>query len=378
VAFVAPASLTRPTPACRTLLLTEAPLNTPYTHNMSQASQGAASNADDGEEEQGQFSMPLTVDRLQACGISVQDTKKLIDAGLHTVEAVAYQPKKALAAIRGISEAKAEKILIEALKILPLGFTSATEIHNRRVELVRVSTGSKNLDTLLGGGIETGSITELFGEFRTGKSQICHTLALSCQMPIDMGGGEGKCIYIDTEGTFRPERIVEVANRFGLDTESALDNIAYARAYNADHQMALLQQASALMSEARFSLLIVDSVMALFRTDYNGRGELAARQGALGKFLRTLLRLADEYGVAVVITNQVMSSPDAAAAYGGNDKKPVGGNILAHASTTRLQLRKGRGNTRVAKIYDSPMLPESETTFAIKTEGIADPDEEDE
>jgi len=156
-----------------------------------------------------------------------------------------------------------------------------------------------------------------------------------------------------------------------------LDNVAYARAYNADHQNALLTSASALMSESRFCLLVVDSCTALYRTDFSGRGELSSRQNHLGKFLRTLQRLADEFGIAVVVTNQVMSNPDAAAGpYASNEKKPIGGNIMAHASTTRLQLKKSRGNTRSCKIYDSPCLPEMETHFAILASGIGDPEEE--
>ncbi|KAF5356196.1 hypothetical protein D9756_004118 [Leucocoprinus leucothites] len=227
------------------------------------------------------------------------------------------------------------------------------------------------------GGIETGAITELFGEFRTGKSQLCHTLSVTCQLPVSMGGGEGKCLYIDTEGTFRPVRLLAVAERYGLNGQEVLDNVAYARAYNADHQLQLLAMASALMSESRFCLLIVDSCTALYRTDFSGRGELSTRQNHLGKFLRTLQRLADEFGIAVVVTNQVMSNPDAAAGpYAGNEKKPIGGNIMAHASTTRLQLKKARGNTRSCKIYDSPCLPEMETHFAILEGGIGDPEEE--
>ncbi|KAF8525217.1 putative RAD1 protein [Hysterangium stoloniferum] len=329
------------------------------------------------EEDDYEACGPLLVSKLQEFGIAPQDIKKLVDAGLHTVEAVAYTPKKNLIAIKGISDAKADKILAEAAKIIPLGFQSATEVHARRAELVCITTGSKQLDTLLGGGIETGAITELFGEFRTGKSQICHTLAVTCQLPVSMGGGEGKCLYIDTEGTFRPVRLLAVAERYGLNGEEVLDNVAYARAYNADHQNQLLVSASALMAESRFCLLIVDSCTALYRTDFNGRGELSARQGHLGKFLRTLLRLADEYGVAVVVTNQVMSSPDASGGmYAANEKKPIGGNIMAHASTTRLQLKKGRGSTRICKVYDSPCLPESEAQFAILANGIGDPEEE--
>nr|CAG4641003.1 EOG090X0906 [Eulimnadia texana] len=286
---------------------------------------------------------PQLLSKLQANGISAADVKKLEEAGFHTVESVAFAPKKSLLAIKGISEAKADKILAEASKLVPMGFTTATEFHQKRSEIIQITTGSKELDKLLGGGMETGSITEIFGEFRTGKTQLCHTLAVTCQLPIDMGGGEGKCLYIDTEGTFRPERLLAVAERYGLSGPDVLDNVAYARAYNSDHQ-----------------------------TDYSGRGELSARQMHLARFLRMLLRLADEFGVAVVITNQVVAQVDGAAMFSADPKKPIGGNIIAHASTTRLYLRKGRGETRICKIYDSPCLPEAEAMFAILPDGIGD------
>ena len=260
-----------------------------------------------------------------------------------------------------------------------MGFTTATEMHQRRSELISITTGSKQLDTLLAGGIETGSVTEIFGEFRTGKSQICHTLAVTCQLPFDMGGGEGKCLYIDTEGTFRPVRLLSVATRYGLSGEEVLDNVAYARAYNSDHQLQLLNQASQMMCETRFSLLIVDSATSLYRTDFSGRGELSSRQTHLAKFMRTLQRLADEFGIAVVITNQVVAQVDGGqnAMFNPDPKKPIGGNIIAHASTTRLSLKKGRGETRICKIYDSPCLPESDCLFAITEAGIADPSPKD-
>lgn len=277
-------------------------------------------------------------------------------------------------AIKGISEAKADKLISEAAKLVPMGFTSATEYHQRRSEIITITTGSKELDKLLGNGLETGSMTEIFGEFRTGKTQICHTLAVTCQLPIEKGGAEGKCLYIDTEGTFRPERLLSMAEKYGLNGEQVLDNVAYARAYNSDHQAALLIQASAMMSESRYALLIVDSATALYRTDFSGRGELSARQMHLAKFLRNLLRLADEFGIAVVITNQVVAQVDGASAmFNADPKKPIGGNIMAHASTTRLYLRKGRGETRICKIYDSPCLPEAEAVFAIYADGIGDP-----
>ncbi|XP_051170522.1 DNA repair protein RAD51 homolog 1 [Leptopilina boulardi] len=310
---------------------------------------------------------------LEGNGITAADVKKLEEAGYHTVESVAYTPKKVLLQIKGISDAKADKILQEASKLVVMGFKTATEIHQNRANIVYITTGSQELDRLLGGGIETGSITEIFGEFRTGKSQLCHSLAVNCQLPIDMGGAEGKCLYIDTEGTFRPERLIATAERYKISGDSVLDNVACARAFNTDHQTKLLIDATAMMTESRYALLIVDSATALYRTDYSGRGELSARQMHLARFLRMLLRLADEFGVAVIITNQVVAQVDGAASmFGGDQKKPIGGNIIAHASTTRLYLRKGRGETRICKIYDSPCLPESEATFAINADGIGD------
>ncbi|KIW52867.1 DNA repair protein rhp51 [Exophiala xenobiotica] len=335
---------------------------------------------DDYEEMPGGPGAPIPVSQLLGlAGLTDRDIKLVVEGGFHTVEAIAYTPRRALEQIKGISEAKASKLLNEAMKLVPMGFTTATEMHARRSELISITTGSKNLDRLLGGGVETGSITEIFGEFRTGKSQICHTLAVTCQLPFDMGGGEGKCLYIDTEGTFRPIRLLSVANRYGLEGEEVLDNVAYARAYNSEHQLQLLQQASQMMCETRFSLLIVDSATSLYRTDYNGRGELSSRQSHMAKFLRTLQRLADEFGIAVVITNQVVAQVDGgpSAMFNPDPKKPIGGNIIAHASTTRLSLKKGRGETRICKIYDSPCLPESDTLFAIYEHGIGDPQPKD-
>ncbi|KAI0879307.1 DNA repair protein rhp51 [Hypoxylon argillaceum] len=319
---------------------------------------------------------PTPISALEGlAGLTKRDCQLLMDGGYQTVESVAYAPKRMLEQVKGISEQKAVKILAEASKIVPLGFTTATEMHLRRSELISITTGSKNLDTLLAGGIETGSVTELFGEFRTGKSQICHTLAVTCQLPFDMGGGEGKCLYIDTEATFRPVRLLAVANRYGLNGEEVLDNVAYARAYNSDHQLQLLTQAATMMCETRFSLLIVDSATSLYRTDFLGRGELSSRQTHLAKFLRSLQRLADEFGIAVVITNQVVAQVDGgpSSMFNPDPKKPIGGNIMAHASTTRISLKKGRGETRIAKIYDSPCLPESDCLFAINEDGIGDP-----
>jgi DNA repair protein RAD51 len=234
------------------------------------------------------------------------------------------------------------------------------------------------MDALLEGGIETGGITEIFGEFRTGKSQLCHSLCVKCQLPIDNGGAEGKALYIDTEGTFRPERLVEIGEKYSMSAESVLANVVYARAYNSEHQQRLLAEASAILGAegSRFALVVVDSATALFRTDYQGRGELADRQQNLGRFLRGLQRLADEFGVAVVITNQVMASVDGGptSAYCNPSAlvKPIGGHILAHATHTRLFLRKCGGDKRICKVYDSPLLPEKEVAYSIGRYGLED------
>jgi DNA repair protein RAD51 len=309
---------------------------------------------------------------LEGGGITSGDLKKLAESGYTTVESVAFATKRQLSEVKGISEPKAEKLAAAAAQLVPMGFCSATDYHQQRQDMVYLTTGSTDLDKLLAGGVETGSVTEIFGEFRTGKTQLCHTLAVTCQLPVERGGAAGRCLWIDTECTFRPERIVPIAERFGLDPNDVMENIAYARAYNTDHQSQLLITAAAMMAESRYALLIVDSSTNLYRTDYSGRGELSARQMHLGQFLRNLQRLADEFGIAVVITNQVVAQVDGASMFVSDPKKPIGGNIMAHASQTRLYLRKGRAETRICKIYDSPSLPESEATFAISNGGIID------
>lgn len=314
----------------------------------------------------------MEIDRLTEAGIPAVDISKLKQAGIYTVPGIHMQCKKDLANIKGLSEAKVDKIIEAARKISDAGFVTGTSCLQQRQRVTKITTGSSALDQLLGGGIESMSITEAFGEFRTGKTQIGHTLCVTCQLPLNMGGGNGKAIYIDTEATFRPERIKPIAERFGLDPVAALDNILVARAFTHEHQAHLLSQVAAKMSEEPFSLLVIDSITALFRVDFSGRGELAERQQKLAKMLSQLIKIAEEFNVAVYITNQVVADPGGASMFVADPKKPVGGNILAHASTTRLSLRKGRGDQRICKIYDSPSLPESECVFSISEQGIVD------
>ncbi|CAK9068885.1 DNA repair protein RAD51 homolog B (xRAD51.2) [Durusdinium trenchii] len=302
----------------------------------------------------------------KGAGLSKTDLNALLDHGIHCVETIAFMPQRKLCEVKGIGEQKAARIYAAAKQLVPMRMVSAAEMLQLRRNMVQITTGSAKLDHLLKGGVETGQITEVFGEFRCGKTQLCHTLCVACQLPISKGGGESKALYIDTEGTFRPERLADIARRYGLNEEDVLENVTYARAYNAEHQDRLLVEAASVFCESRYAVLIVDSATGLFRTDYSGRGELAERQQALNRYLRKLQRIADEHGVAVVITNQVMASPESGpAAYMGPQVKPIGGHIIGHASQTRLYFRKGKGETRICKVYDSPSLPEGEAMFAI-------------
>jgi DNA repair protein RAD51 len=313
------------------------------------------------------------IDDLVECGINKGDIDKLKEAGYTTLESVFMEIKKKILEIKGVSEQKYDKIIKEVQRLLPQYniFAKSKEMLMKRQNLIYLTTGSENLDALLGGGIESGNITELFGEFRTGKTQICHTLCVTCQLDLKRKGGCGKAMYIDTEGTFRPEKLIPIAKRYNMDPADVIDNVYFARAYNHEHQLKLLSQAAYLMSTTKFALLIVDSATALYRTDFQGRGELSARQMHLAKFLRSLQKLCDEFGIAVVFTNQVVATVDGMP---GCDKKPIGGHIVAHASQTRLYLRKGAKDNRICKVYDSPILPEGEATYTIGNEGICDPE----
>jgi len=324
---------------------------------------------DASDEEENTFT---TVEELQNHGVSVADIKKLKQHGIHTVSGVLMQTRKALCAIKGISEGKVEKIIEACAKLNNGLFTTGFEMLTRRQAVVKISTGSKAFDKLLGGGIESQSITEAFGEFRSGKTQIAMTLCVTAQMPKDQGGGNGKVAFIDTEGTFRPERIFPIAKRYGVSPEDILENIVYGRAYTHEHQDALVVAIAAKMVEERFALLIIDSMMALFRVDFTGRGELAPRQQALGQSLSKLIKIAEEFNVAVYITNQVTSDPGGGSMFVADPKKPIGGHVIAHASATRLYLRKGKAEQRICKIYDSPSLPEAEAVFQLSEAGVVD------
>ncbi|KAL5377870.1 carboxymethylenebutenolidase, variant 2 [Paraphaeosphaeria sporulosa] len=317
----------------------------------------------------------VDIDAIQAHGIGAVDIAKLKANGYYTIASVHAATRRSLAKIKGFSEIKVDKVKDALAKCQPSGggFQTAHDLGQQRKRVLKISTGSKQFDAILGGGFATMSISEVFGEFRCGKTQLSHTMSVITQLPKDLGGAEGKVAFIDTEGTFRPERITQIAERFGVDPEQTLENITYARAVNSEHQMELLNKVAEYFINNEYRLLIIDSIMALFRVDYVGRGELNERQQKLNQFLSKLTHVAEEFNVAVFMTNQVQSDPGASALFAGADgRKPVGGHILAHASATRILLRKGRGEERVAKIQDSPDMPEKEATYIITNGGIND------
>ncbi len=302
-------------------------------------------------------------------GVGPATAEKLYAAGYNTLESIAVASPMELAEVAGLGETQALKIINAAREALEMGWMTAEELLERRKEVGHITTMSKNLDNLLGGGVETQSITEFYGKFGSGKTQICHQLAVNVQLPLEKGGLDGAALYIDTENTFRPERIMAMAQAIGLDPHEALKNIYVARAYNSDHQMLLAEKAREIIEEKNIRLVVVDSLTAHFRAEYVGRGKLAERQQKLNRHIHTLQKLADAYNLAVVVTNQVMAKPDILF---GDPTEPVGGHVLAHAATYRVYLRKGKGEKRIARLVDSPHLPEGEAVFAIKPEGIRD------
>ncbi len=302
-------------------------------------------------------------------GVGPKAAEKLKAAGYVDLMAIAAASAGELSAAADLGEATAEKIIAAARSKLKMGFKTAEEVYEIRKQVGKITTGSKALDNLLGGGIETQAITETHGAFGSSKTQLAHQLAVNVQLPEEKGGLSGRAVYIDTEGTFRPERIVQMAKAVGLDPEEALKNIFVARAYNSDHQIILAEKSKDIIKEKNIKLLIVDSLTSLFRSDYSGRGELAARQQKLNRHLHALQKIADVFNIAVYVTNQVMSDPGMLF---GDPTKPIGGNVLGHAATYRIYLRRAKGGKRVARLIDSPCLPEGEAIFQVTEEGIRD------
>jgi DNA repair protein RadA len=303
-------------------------------------------------------------------GVGEATLNKLIKAGFSSLESIAFTPPSIIQDTSGLGDKTTAKLIKASMEKLNIGFKSAEDVWEHRKNIARISTGSQELDDLLGGGVETGSVIEFFGEFRTGKTQIMHQLCVNVQLTEERGGIEGRALYIDTEGTFRPERIIQMSEGLDLDHKKVLKNIIFGRAYNSDHQILLIKEAANLIREQNIKLIVVDSLIGHFRSEYIGRGTLANRQQTINSHLHDLLRLCDIYpDLAIVVTNQVQAKPDV---FYGNPLQAAGGNVVAHGSTIRIFLRKGKGEQRIAKIVDAPHLPEGEAIFSITENGISD------
>ena len=302
-------------------------------------------------------------------GVGAATADKLAIVGYTDLLSIAVASAGELVEIAGVSEAVARKMIQAARDSMEMGFESGDVLLKRRENIQKITTGTIELDKLLGGGFETGAITEAFGEFGSGKTQIGHLLAVRSQM---MNFGENPvAVYIDTESTFRPERIKQMAEGQRLDPDKVLKNIKVARAFNSDHQMLLVEKVEDLVKKQGLNvkLLVVDSLTAHFRAEFIGRGTLAERQQKLNKHMHALMKVADMFNIVVYVTNQVMAKPDV---FFGDPTHAIGGHVVAHASTYRMYLRKGKKGSRVAKLVDSPSMPEGEAAFYVETGGIRD------
>jgi DNA repair protein RadA len=327
------------------------------------------------EQETGEQPAEEKYERLEDLpGVGPATAQKLRELGFNTVESIATAAIKELEPA-GISEKKAMDIIRAARSTLSLTFMRADELMKIRQSVKRLTTGSKAIDEVLAGGLETQTITEFYGEYGSGKSQLCHQMCVNVQLPTERGGLNGAALYIDTENTFRTERIIQMAQHMGLNPEEVIKKIVFAEAYTSDHQMFLLENADKIIKDNNIRLIVIDSLTAHFRSEYLGREMLAERQQKLNKHMHRLIRLARAFNAVAVVTNQVMAKPDV---FFGDAVHPVGGHIVAHTSHTRIYLRKSsRGPLRIARLVSSPYLPEGERVFKITENGVEDLSEED-
>jgi DNA repair protein RadA len=302
-------------------------------------------------------------------GVGPTTAEKMRKAGYDTLEKIATSSPHELDEVADISVETAKKAIGAARDALEMSFETGEQIYERRKAVGRITTGSKALDDLLGGGVETQSITEAYGKFGSGKSQLGFQLAVNAQLPVDKGGLGGSVLIVDTEGTFRPDRIRQMAEASGQDADSVLRNIHVARAVNSDHQMILVEKADEIIKQKGIRLLVMDSLTAYFRAEYLGRGALSERQQKLNRHIHALQKLADRHNIAIYVTNQVMDNPGILF---GDPTTPIGGHVLAHAATYRMYFRKGKEEKRIARLVDSPNMPESECVFKVTKDGLRD------
>ncbi len=308
-------------------------------------------------------------------GVGPATIEKLKELGFHTIESIATATVRELVPA-GIGEKQAAKIINEARNSISLSFVRADELMKMKANVLRLATGSKAFDELIGGGLESQTITEVYGEYGVGKSILCHQLAINVQLPVDKGGLNGGALYLDTEQTFRPEWVIRMAQAAGLEPSDAASKIIYSEAYNSDHQVLLLEKADKIIKDNNIRVIIIDSLTSHFRSEYLGREMLAERQQRLNNHMHRLIRLARSFNAVAVVTNQVMAKPDQ---FFANQVDAVGGHIVAHTSHTRVFLRRAAsGPVRIARLVSSPYLPEGERIFKVTENGITDVSEEDE
>ena len=307
----------------------------------------------------------LTIQDLP--GVGAATAEKLESAGYRDLMSIAVATLGQLAETAGVSESVGRKMINAARDSMKMGFETGMDVLKKRELICKIRTGSEGFDNLMGGGFETNAITECFGEFGSGKTQIGHILAVNTLKEDP----NAYVVYLDTENTFRPERITQLAHGVGIDPQDALSRIMVARAYNTDHQMLLTEKVDSLVTEQgkKIRLLVVDSLTSHFRAEFIGRGTLAERQQKLNRHMHALAKIASSHNICVYVTNQVMAKPDQ---FFGDPTASIGGHIVAHASTFRIYLRKGRKGSRVAKLIDAPNLPDGETCFMVEESGIKD------
>ncbi|WP_456483346.1 DNA repair and recombination protein RadA [Methanopyrus kandleri] len=297
-----------------------------------------------------------------------ETVKKLEEEGIVTVEDFIYADPKYLSEVAGMSERDVEDIQ-EELRNIDVEFETLEKLERERR---RITTGSSALDEILGGGVPCGELTEFAGPFGSGKSQIVFQLCVNVQLPEEEGGLESKAIFIDTEGTVSPGRIKGMAEALGLDPGEALRNVFVTQVRSVEEQMRAAEEAHKLCEREDIGLVVVDSLTAHFRAEYSKLGDVSERQARLMKHVDQLRNLAMDHDVAVVFTNQVHVDIEAATKGKGRRYEPVGGTIVAHQATHRIMLRRAKGEVRIARIIDSPYLPQREAPFRITEEGIRD------
>lgn len=303
-------------------------------------------------------------------GLGPATAQKLEASGYPDLMTIAVASPVDLAEAAELGEGAAEKIIEAARAAVDVGgFVTGDVLLRKRREIGLLTTGSKSLDELLGGGVETQAITEVAGEFSAGKTQLALQLCVNVQLPPERGGLGGEAAFIDTENTFRPERVSQMAAALDLDPDGVLPKIHVARAFNSAHQLLLAEKLAELGRRRPIRLIVVDSLTAHFRAEYVGREALALRQQKLNTHMHHLLRLGDALNAALFCTNQVAVQPDVVF---GDALRPIGGTIVGHTATFRVFLRKQKGTRRLARLVDSPHLPEGEVVFSVDERGVHD------